>query len=83
MDSNVCRVMPDDSLSLFVQYVNCDRMNCTKPGDEQTLIGCMFINYSHVCTDVPPHLQVMCSKTYRSHVKPQIILNNIYNMIYM
>ena len=40
--------MPEDSLSLFLRYFNCDFMNDIKSRDERTLIGCLFINCSHV-----------------------------------
>jgi hypothetical protein len=48
MDSNVCRVMSDDSLSLFVQYVNCDRMNYT---NRLQLDVCLLITvmYTQMC----------------------------------
>jgi hypothetical protein len=32
---------------------------------------------------VPPYLWIICSKTYCGYVKPQIIPNAIYNVIFM
>jgi hypothetical protein len=34
-------------------------------------------------TGVPLYAHVICSKTYHSYVKPQIIPNAIYNIIFM
>jgi hypothetical protein len=34
-------------------------------------------------TGVPPYPRVIRSKTYRGYVKPHIIPNTIYNMIYV
>jgi hypothetical protein len=41
----------------------------------------IFIAFTN--TGVPLYQQVIHSKTYRSYVKPQIIPNAIYNMIFM
>jgi hypothetical protein len=75
--------MLDDSLSLFVQYVNCDLMNCIKSHDEQNLIGSVFINYGHAYTGVPLYPRVIRFKTYHGCVKPWIILNAMYNVIFV
>jgi hypothetical protein len=34
-----------------------------------------------ISTGVPPYLRIICSKTYSSHVKLQIIPNAMYNVI--
>jgi hypothetical protein len=40
-----------------------------------------MVLYYVVNTVVPPYLRVIRSKTYRGHVKPQIIPNATYNEI--
>jgi hypothetical protein len=39
--------------------------------------------YVYVYTVVPPYRRVILSKTYRGYVKPQIIPNAIYNVIFV
>jgi hypothetical protein len=42
-----------------------------------------FSALSNICTGVPPYPQIIRSKTYHSYVKPRIIPNTIYNVIFM
>jgi hypothetical protein len=46
-------------------------------------IDCSYIHWTKFCTVVPPYPQVIRSKTYRSYIKPQIIPNAIYNVIFV
>jgi hypothetical protein len=40
-------------------------------------------NLAWSSTSVPPYPQVIRSKTYHGYVKPWIMLNTIYNMIFV
>jgi hypothetical protein len=46
-------------------------------------INIRFVGSRFVCRVVPPYLRVICTKTYRSYVKPRIIPNAIYNVIFV